>query len=247
MSSTTGQGAFGVRLIGAFKLASALLLGAAGFGIFRMLNQDMGEVVERFVSRLHLDPENLIVHGAITRLSNLDRSHLVAIGAGTFLYALLEAAEGIGLLLRRHWASYLTIIATLLLFIPEGYEIAHKVDAVRIVVFLVNLAVLVYLIWKLKQERQGEGLPGRLRRPVQEIHLLDRRSHSFLDFSRIRGAEPPRVPILIVSGLPDRCDLRGAQASGERDTDEMRGKAQRTQNSRNEPELTARSKPRHPA
>ena len=156
-----GTSAFGVRLIGAFKLASALLLGAAGFGIFRMMNQDMGEVVGRFILRLHLDPENTLVHGVISRLVNIDRSRLVAVGAGTFLYALLEAAEGIGLLFRRHWASYLTIIATMLLFIPEGYEIAHKVDAVRIIVLLVNLAVLVYLIWKLKQERQGEGAPRR--------------------------------------------------------------------------------------
>jgi uncharacterized membrane protein (DUF2068 family) len=161
VSSTTGQGAFGVRLIGAFKLASALMLGAAGFGIFRMLNQDMGEVVGRFILRLHLDPENRLVHGVISRLGNIDRSHLVAVGTGSFLYALLEAAEGIGLLLRRRWASYLTIIATMLLLIPEVYEIAHKVDAVRIIVLLVNLAFLVYLIWKLKQEHQGQGAPGR--------------------------------------------------------------------------------------
>ncbi len=159
MSSTTQQGALGVRLIGVFKLASALLLGAAGFGIFRMMNQDMGELVQRFILRLHLDPENRLVHGAISRLGNVDRSHLAAIGVGTFLYALLEAAEGIGLILRRHWASYLTIIATVLLFIPEGYEIAQKVDAVRITVFLVNLAVLVYLIWRLKQEHRGDAAP----------------------------------------------------------------------------------------
>jgi uncharacterized membrane protein (DUF2068 family) len=156
VSSKIGQGAVGVRLIGAFKLASALMLGAAGFGIFEMLNRDMGELVEHFISRLHLDPENLLVHGVVSRLTNLDRSHLVAIGAGTFFYALLEATEGIGLILRRHWASYLTILATVLLFIPEGYEIVHKVDAVRIIVLLVNLAVLVYLIWKLRHEHQGE-------------------------------------------------------------------------------------------
>ena len=108
------------------------------------------------MSRLHLDPDNLFVQGVISRLGSVDRTHLVAIGAGTFLYALLEAAEGIGLLLRRRWASYLTIIATALLFIPEGYEMAHKVNAVRIIVLLVNVAFLVYLIWKLKQEHQRE-------------------------------------------------------------------------------------------
>ena len=41
---------------------------------------------------------------------------------------------------------------------PEIYEIARKVNAVRIAVLLTNLAVLVYLIYKLWQEhRAGMG------------------------------------------------------------------------------------------
>jgi len=142
----------GVRLIGALKLASALLLATAGFGILRLMNQDLGEVVERFVLRLRLDPENRFVHGAMAQLGGVDRARLAVVGVGTFFYAALEAAEGVGLLLRRRWASYLTIIATGLLFIPEGYELAHKVSAVRTTVFLANVAILGYLIWKLKKE-----------------------------------------------------------------------------------------------
>ena len=88
------------------------MLAAAGFGIFRMMNQDIGDMVGRFVLRLHLDPENEFVQGAISRLTNVDHKQLVAVGAGTFFYAILEAAEGVGLLLRKRWASYLTVIAT---------------------------------------------------------------------------------------------------------------------------------------
>jgi uncharacterized membrane protein (DUF2068 family) len=147
----------GFRVIGALKLATALLLAAAGVGIFQLMNKDLGEVVERFVSRLHLDPENRLVHEIIARVVGVDRTHLKLLGAGTFFYAALELTEGVGLLLQRHWAEYLTVIATGLLLPLEFYEIARQVSALRIAVMLVNLAILVYLIYKLWQDRRAPG------------------------------------------------------------------------------------------
>jgi uncharacterized membrane protein (DUF2068 family) len=149
----------GFRLIGALKLATALLLGAAGFGIFRLLNTDLGEALEHFASRLHLDPENRFVHEAIYRTAGIDRAHLKAIGAGTFFYAALEGLEGVGLLLRRRWAEYLTVVATGLLLPLEVYEIARKPSPLRIAVFVANLGILVYLIVRLVQERRSPDNP----------------------------------------------------------------------------------------
>src|SRR5258707_8743592 len=80
------QGVLGFRIIGALKLATALLLGAAGFGIFRLVNKDLGEALEHFVTRLHLDPENRLVQEAVYRVSGIDQTHLKEIGAGTFFY-----------------------------------------------------------------------------------------------------------------------------------------------------------------
>jgi uncharacterized membrane protein (DUF2068 family) len=160
MTSAPRQSAFGFRLIGASKLATALALGAAGFGIFRLLNKDLGEVIERFVLRLHLDPENRIIQETVAKIGGIDRSHLKAIGVGTFFYSALELVEGVGLIFLRPWAEYLTIVATALLLPPEIYEIAHKVSAIRVAVLVVNLAILVYLIVKIRQKRRSEAAAG---------------------------------------------------------------------------------------
>ncbi len=143
------------------KLASALLLGATGFGIFRLLDKDLGEALEQFASRLHLDPENRLVHETIYRVAGIYRTHLKALGVGTFFYAALEGLEGVGLLLCRRWAEYLTVVATGLLVPLEVYEIARKPHAVRIAVLLVNLGILAYLIWRLWTDRRN--------RPVGKI------------------------------------------------------------------------------
>jgi uncharacterized membrane protein (DUF2068 family) len=154
----TGR-ALGLEVIGAMKLASGLVLGAAGFGIFRLLNEDWGEALEHLVVRLHLDPDDRIVHGALTRLAGLDRRRLEAIGVGTFFYALLHLVEGTGLVLRRRWAEYLTVVATGLLLPLEVYEIARKPNPLRIAVFVANLGILVYLIVRLVQERRSPDNP----------------------------------------------------------------------------------------
>ena len=157
MARPEGESGLGYRVIGALKLGSALLLVAAGFGIFRLLNKDVGEVLEHFASRLHLDPENRLVHEAIYRVAGIDRAHLKALGAGTFCYAGLEGLEGVGLLLRRRWAEYLTIVATGILLPLEVYEITRRPNAVRVTVLLVNLAILAYLIVKVVQGRKTRG------------------------------------------------------------------------------------------
>jgi uncharacterized membrane protein (DUF2068 family) len=160
MKPAPGPNAWGLRVIGATKFATALLLGAAGLGIFRLLNGDLGEFLEHVALRLHLDPENRLVHEAIYQVAGIDRAHLKAIGAGSLFYALLELVEGVGLILRRRWAEYLTVVATVLLLPPEAYEIAQKVSMLRVGVLILNLAVLGYLIVKLRAQHRGDPEKG---------------------------------------------------------------------------------------
>jgi uncharacterized membrane protein (DUF2068 family) len=155
MGISSERGALGLRLIGALKLATALLLVAAGFGIFRLMDKNLGEVLQHAVSRLHLDPDNRLIHEAIAQIAGIDRTKLAALGAGKFFYAVLELVEGIGLLLRRHWAEYLTVIATGLLLPLEIYEIVEKATPLRVVVFVSNIAILIYVIVKLRQQRRA--------------------------------------------------------------------------------------------
>jgi len=150
MNSSSERNTRGLRLIGALKLTTALMLGAAGVGIFRLWDHNLSAATERFVLRLHLDPDNRLVHTIIGQVAGIRPDQLKAIGAGTLFYGFLEALEGIGLLLKRRWAEFLTVFATVLLLPVEFYELAHKISAIRVAVLLANLAILAYLIFKLR-------------------------------------------------------------------------------------------------
>jgi uncharacterized membrane protein (DUF2068 family) len=151
-SADRGHSVLGFRIIGAMKLASGVLLAAAGVGIFRLVHQDLGKTLERFILRLHLDPENQVVQTLLSRAGGIDPKELKILGTGTFFYALLHLIEGTGLLLNRLWAGYLTVIITGSLLPLEVYEITRKVSAVRIGVFAANLAIVIYLIIQLRRE-----------------------------------------------------------------------------------------------
>jgi uncharacterized membrane protein (DUF2068 family) len=89
-------------------------------------------------------------HGFIhetERLLTLDVHTLRLIGIAAAAYAILEGAEAYGLWLQRRWAEYLTFIATTL-FVPyEVYELTDKITVIRVGAFVLNMAILVYLLF----------------------------------------------------------------------------------------------------
>ena len=47
-------------------------------------------------------------------------------------------------------SEYLTIVVTALLLVPEIYELVEKVTVVRVIVLVLNLAILAYLIVRVR-------------------------------------------------------------------------------------------------
>lgn len=92
----------------------------------------------------------------MAKVLSLDARQLRAIGAGTLVYAALLLTEGIGLLLRRRWAEYFTVIVTGS-FIPiEVYELTRRLTWERLVLLGVNVVVVWYLIALLRRPESNE-------------------------------------------------------------------------------------------
>jgi uncharacterized membrane protein (DUF2068 family) len=145
-------GLIGFEVIGTYKLISGLVALALGIWSLCFLEHDPERGLERVVLRLGLDPQNHAIHRAISALTGVDRKHLRAIEAGTFLYALLHLIEGIGLIRGRDWAGYLVVIATSSLIPFEIFEIARKTSLLRIFLLVLNVGIVIYLIASLRKE-----------------------------------------------------------------------------------------------
>ena len=83
----------------------------------------------------------------IDNLFTTSSSHLHLLGAVLLCYAAVEGAEAVGLWFLRRWAEYLTFIVTASLLPWEIYEISKRASPFKIVAFVINVAVVVYLIY----------------------------------------------------------------------------------------------------
>lgn len=140
-----------LKTIAVFKLIKALLLIGVGLGSFRLLNPATAETADRWASALawRLGPK--AASALEDKLSVVKDSTLLALGIAAFLYAGLFAVEGIGLWKAKRWAEHLTIIATSS-FVPfEVYELLRRASWQRGATLGINLLVVGYLVWKVRQ------------------------------------------------------------------------------------------------
>jgi len=72
-----------------------------------------------------------------------------------FCYAGLGLLEGIGLILEKVWAEYLTSIITASFLPLEIFELTHRITWIRVGLLVSNLAVLAYLVWHLMRSRNA--------------------------------------------------------------------------------------------
>jgi len=85
------------------------------------------------------------------------------------VYCVLEGTEAIGLWHERRWAEYLTALATAGFLPFELDELSHRVTVLRVAALVVNVAVLVYLVWRKHLFKVG----GRRPQPDRLGELAD--------------------------------------------------------------------------
>jgi uncharacterized membrane protein (DUF2068 family) len=150
MKSTDGRL---LRLIAVFKFVKAALLIAVGVGALNLLHKDVAGVLEHWVEMLGLDPGNHYVDAALQKAGNFTPGKIKGLGIGSFVYAGLFLTEGIGLWLLKHWAEWFTVIITTSLVPIELYEIHRHPSLVKVLVLILNVAVVVYLLYRIRHER----------------------------------------------------------------------------------------------
>ncbi len=170
------SGSATLLLIALFKLFKGFLLLAVAIGALRLLHRDVAESIEHWVRLLRVDPRNHYIHLLLSKLFAVTPNQLKELSAGTFVYSALLLTEGVGLLLRKRWAEYFTVIMTAIPLPFEVYVLVHHarhspmshlvpadqhlpvlfsshVFVLKIAVLIINAGIVWYLFYNL---RRGE-------------------------------------------------------------------------------------------
>jgi uncharacterized membrane protein (DUF2068 family) len=141
-----------IRLIALFKLLKAALLIAVSMSALHLLHKDVASVAEHWVAMLGLDPGNRYVDKALQKVADLTPQKIRNFGIVSFIYAGLFLTEGIGLWMVKRWAEWFSVIITTSLVPLEGYEIHRHPSAIKGLVLIVNITVVGYLIYRIRNE-----------------------------------------------------------------------------------------------
>jgi uncharacterized membrane protein (DUF2068 family) len=164
----------GLLAIGIFKLLKCAITVAIGAGVLSLLHKDAAVQVSRWMTAVRIDLENPLVQRILISVSGLSDRKLMVFGAFTFAYAIVFAIEGVGLVLRRRWAEYLTVFVTIS-FIPfEIYELARRPNLPKAITIAINVVVVIYLIvrlWKDRNLKAVEEAKGRSASALSQSNL----------------------------------------------------------------------------
>jgi len=144
----------GLLAIGLLKLFEAVFFFLVGAGAIHFIHRDLGDAAMRLAERLRMDLDGRVMTWVLDHLDDVTAHRLKQIGIATFFYAGLRVTEGVGLVMAKVWAEYLTVGVTASFLPWELYEIVRRPDWVRVCLLLVNLLVLAYLVWLLRRNRR---------------------------------------------------------------------------------------------
>jgi uncharacterized membrane protein (DUF2068 family) len=134
-------------------LRATVLIGV-GLILLTHSHTDWVDLGRRFAEQVGLDPSRNETGRLIARLAGfgprqVQRDGMIAIG-----YGALEAVEGYGLLRRRQWGEYLTIVSTALLLFPEVQELLKHPTWLKVVGLVLNVLIVGYLIFRMFRRRR---------------------------------------------------------------------------------------------
>lgn len=155
---TRGQGAQDqsrlLPVLAVERALRAVLLVGVGLILLTHTHTDWADPARRFAEQVGLDPSRNETGRLVSRLAGFGPRQAQRDGSIAIGYGLLEAVEGYGLLRRRQWAEYLTVISTAVLLVPEVQELIKHLTGLKVGGLILNVVIVVYLIIRLVRRRR---------------------------------------------------------------------------------------------
>jgi uncharacterized membrane protein (DUF2068 family) len=146
-----------VTAIAVFKLFKSAFLIALGIAGLVADPSDLSNRARHALVWIGISPGRHTLSRLLGKLGSFDDDLAHKLAIASLCYAAVFLVEGVGLLTKRRWAEWLTVIVTAS-FIPiEIYESVEHFSAGKIAALLLNLAILIYLLLRRLEDRRSAG------------------------------------------------------------------------------------------
>lgn len=144
----------GMRVVALFEATKGLLVLLAGCGLLALLDRDAQAMAEELVSHFHLNPASRYPRIFLQLTTDLSNGRLWMFASIAFMYATVRLVEAYGLWRQRRWAEWFAV-ASGSIYIPiEVYELLSGVSWIKTGTLTVNLMIVAYMAYALRQQRR---------------------------------------------------------------------------------------------
>jgi len=140
-----------LRGIATLELAKGMIVLLAACGVLLLVRrEDPWDIADSLLRLLHISPDHHFAQVFLDWADSLTSAKIWTVAAAALSYSILRFLEAYGLWYARAWAEWIALISGSLYLPFEIYKLIHKQNLFHISVFLVNVAIVLYMIYALK-------------------------------------------------------------------------------------------------
>jgi uncharacterized membrane protein (DUF2068 family) len=155
-----------LRVVALFEFFKGSFVAVMGVCAIALVHKDAWLYAESLLALLHVSTDRRSAQLFLDFADNVTDARLWAAARIAFSYAVLRFAEAYGLWNGRTWAEWVALVSGTLLLPLEVRELLRGVTALRCVLFVGNVAVVLFMLYVILANRrehrvEGEAPPER--------------------------------------------------------------------------------------
>jgi len=151
----------GLRAVALFEAVKSLLVLVVGFGLFSLINHDVGAAAEKIVRRLHLNPFNKYPRIFLEAAHHVTNASLWVLASLAIIDSVTRLVVAYGLWHDRYWAKWLGVVTAGIYLPLEIYELYIHFTSLKLVTFVTNIVIVIYLGLALYYEKPSNKNVGQ--------------------------------------------------------------------------------------
>ena len=147
-----------LRAVATFEFVKGIFVVVMGLCALALVHKDVWLYAESLLALLHISTDRRSAQLFLDFADTVTDSRLWAAARIAFSYAALRFTEAYGLWKGRVWAEWVALVAGGLLLPMEVRQLMRGLTVFRIVLFIGNLAVVLYMLYIIRanqRERQN--------------------------------------------------------------------------------------------
>ena len=140
-----------LRAVATLEVTKGMIVLLAACGVLLLMRrEDPWDIADGLLRLLHISPDHHFAQVFLDWADSLTTAKIWTVAAAALSYSVLRFLEAYGLWYARAWAEWIALISGAMYLPFEVYKLIHSQSIFHISVFLINVAIVLYMIYALK-------------------------------------------------------------------------------------------------